>query len=152
MIIARIPLLFLFTSVFAQEQTGEDQAPEPEGEPEPQFECFSCELDDASCNGNQTDSSPTVTCPPGFSCSTVLISSGMTEEYKRGCTRTCEEYCVGHYDPASEEEGLPELDFFACTSCCQGDKCNRNFLTYSSAFSISSSLIASLTTLIMLFF
>merc|ERR1712176_24651 len=114
---------------------------EPEGEPEPQFECFSCELGDMTCNGNQTDESPTVTCPPGFSCSTVLISSG-----------TCEEYCVGHYDPASEEGGLPELDFFACTSCCQGDKCNRNFLTYSSAFTFSSSLIASLTALIMLFF
>jgi hypothetical protein len=34
--IAQVPLILLFTSVFAQEDPG-DQAPEPEGEPEPQF-------------------------------------------------------------------------------------------------------------------
>ncbi|CAG5091222.1 Oidioi.mRNA.OKI2018_I69.PAR.g12921.t1.cds [Oikopleura dioica] len=148
--ILQIPVFIFFASAFAQDDVGEDQAPEPEGEPEPQFECFSCELDDGTCGGNQTDASPTVTCPPGFSCSTVLISSDGEEKYKRGCTRTCEEYCVGHYDPASEGGEVPELDFFACTSCCQGDKCNRNLITYSSAFTLSSSLIASLTAILML--
>ena len=35
--ISQIPAFLLFASAFAQDDVVEDQAPEPEGEPEPQF-------------------------------------------------------------------------------------------------------------------
>ena len=35
--ILQIPAFLFFASALAQDDVGEDQAPEPEGEPEPQF-------------------------------------------------------------------------------------------------------------------
>merc|ERR1711893_99976 len=113
----------------------EDVEPEPEGEPEPELDCYVCtgaeSLD--SCAANQTDSSPIETCAPGFHCSTYFVQVGDSIIYHRGCSRSCDKSCIGHYD--AEDSSV--LTFASCYDCCDESLCNAGPLAFSTGHLVS---------------